>query len=67
MPLLVNFHDRNTSGGFSSSTTNITALLDVIRREKKSKITLLSCQLKIVLIEEVNKVSDSRSENDFVR
>ena len=58
---------RNTSGGFSSSTTNITALLNVIRREKKSKITLLSCQLKIVLIEEVNKVSDSRSENDFVR
>ena len=33
--------------------------------KKKSKITFLSCQLKIVLIEEVNKVSDSRSENVF--
>lgn len=51
---------RNTSGGFSSSTTNINFLL-----KKKSKITFLSCQLKIVLIEEVNKVSDSRSENVF--
>lgn len=26
---------RNTSGGFSSSTTNINLLLNVIRREKK--------------------------------